>query len=303
MILKFKRNGNSEINTTSLSIFDQFEKERDGYLSEDEFELHTNNLNELNSLEKQIDYLTEALPNYSILKPLKFENQIYQLDYSRYQKSHKELILTKELERLFDHQINNLESTRILNDFYARAETEKYDFTYLKKQSLLAIKESLEFDSFMLGQSSENKKKGNKAYKGGDSIEFMKKDLSFIFVHANLMDNFTSVFEGYRLAKAKREIKAYQGQRNQNTINTNYLGLFIYAFDLDTNTIFKKLQLGVTDKARLFAKAFNLGDSQVENLRKAIGTPKGKVSKPFLKWFEQFGIDPKETRLRPFLPK
>ena len=218
-----KQNISSESKSETIKrfndIFERIKNENNGYLSKNEFELHTNKLKELDSLEEQIDYMNEALPNYSILKPLKFENQIYHLAFTPFDKRFADLILTKEIERLINHKIKKFESTSILNDFYARAATEKHDFKYLKKQSLIAIKNFIGSGSFVSDMHWRYLKQGFKAYKGGDSIKDMKKDLAFIFGRPVLMENFTSLFEGYRLAKVTREIKAFDETKEKSQIN------------------------------------------------------------------------------------
>ena len=260
---------------------------------------HTENLSQIGSLEKQIEYWFEYLPTKSLFKPLKFEDSKYELNFEKYKNSDFQILLAKEIDRLLANEITSFKSFSILNSFYARYETDNNDLTFLKKQAIKEIKEIVnsELDDLKL------RKKGFKAYKGGDSTEIKLKDLSFIFGKPELTQNFKYIYEGYLLAMAEREIKAFEGQRSENTVSTNYIGLFIYAFDLHNNTIFNKLNLGPSDKAKLFAKVFNLGDSQVENLRKAMSSPGGMVSKPFLKWFKQFDIDPKDTELKRFLGK
>ena len=261
-----------------------------------EYILHITKLNELDSLEKQIEYWCEHLPTKSLFQPLKCEDQIFKLKHN---KVHTQILLAKEMDRLDASELYKPISELILDRFYERYDSETNDLTFLKKQAIKEIKEIVndELDDL------KPRKIGFEAYKGGDSMEIKLKDLSFIFWNAEHTENFKYIYEGYLLAMAERVIKASEGQRSENTVSTNYIGFFIYAFDLHNNAIFSKLNLGPSDKAKLFAKVFKLGDSQVENLRKAMSSPGGMVSKPFLKWFKQFDIDPEKTELKRFLGK
>ena len=269
-------------------------KQKDSMKRED-YMLHTAKLKKLDTLEKQIAYWCEHLPEKSLLQPLKFENQVFKFKYN---KGDTQILLAKEMDRLDASEFYKPISDSILDEFYERFDTENHDFKFLKKQAIKEIKETVNFELDDL----DLRKMGFKAYKGGDSIDIKVKDLSFIFSNAEYTENFKYIYEGYLLAKAENEIKASEGQRSKNTVSTNYFGLFIYAFNLHSNVIFNTLELTDTDKAKLFAKVFNLGDSQVENLRKAMSSPsRVMVSKPFLKWFKQFGIDPKDTELKRIL--
>ena len=261
-----------------------------------EYIIHTTKLNELDSLEKQIEYWCEHLPTKSLFHPLKCEDQIFKLKHN---KVHTQILLAKEMDRLDASELYKPISELILDRFYERYDSETNDLTFLKKQAIKEIKEIVndELDDLKL------RKIGFEAYKGGDSMEIKLKDLRFIFFEAEEMEHFKYVYEGYLLAMAEREIKAFEGQRSENTVSTNYYGLFIHAFNLHNNAIFNTLELTDTDKAKLFVKVFNLGDSQIENLRKAMSSPGGMVSKPFLKWFKEFDIDPEKTELRRFLGK
>ena len=264
-----------------------------------EYILHTTKLNEFDSLEKQIEYWCEHLPTKSLFQPLKCEDSKYELDFDRYKTSDILIVLENEINRLQASETDSLLSFSILDSFYERCKSENNDFEPIKTHYIKVINDRVKADYGPMKLI----KHGFRAYKGGDSMEIKLKDLRFIFFEAEEMEHFKYVYEGYLLAMAEREIKAFEGQRSENTVSTNYIGLFIYAFDLHNNTIFNKLNLGPSDKAKLFAKVFNLGDSQVENLRKAMSSPGGMVSKPFLKWFKQFDIDPKDTELRRFLDK
>ena len=272
-------------------------KQKDSMKRED-YMLHTAKLNKLDTLEKKIEYWCEHLPTESLLRPLISEDLKYELYFDRYKKSNIHILLAKEMDRLDASEFYKPISDSILDEFYERFDTENHDFKFLKKQAIKEIKETVNFELDDL----DLRKMGFKAYKGGDSIDIKVKDLSFIFRNPEHTKNFKYIYEGYLLAMAMNEIKASEGQRSENTVRTNYFGLFIYAFNLHRNVIFNTLELTDTDKAKLFAKVFNLGDSQVENLRKAMSSPsRGMVSKPFLKWFKQFGIDPKDTELKRIL--
>ena len=264
-------------------------------MKRDDYKLHTAKLNELNSLEKQIEYWFKHLPKISLFQPLKFKNEEFKFKYN---KDNTQILLAKEMERLDASEFFKPISDSFLDRFYERFDTENKDLTFLKKRAIREIKENINFELDDL----KLRKIGFNAYKGGDSIDLKVKDLSFIFRNPEHTKNFKYIYEGYLLAMAMNEIKASEGQRSENTVSTNYFGLFIYAFNLHRNVIFNTLELTDTDKAKLFAKVFNLGDSQVENLRKAMSSPsRGMVSKPFLKWFKQFGIDPKDTELKRIL--
>ena len=273
-------------------------KQKDSMKRED-YTLHTAKLNKLDTLEKQIAYWCEHLLTESLFRPLISEDLKYELYFDRYKKSDIHILLANEINRLDSNEADRLLNYVILDSFYERYETEKNDLKSIKKHYLKEIKTAASATYGPL----KFRQIGFRSYKGGDSIDIKLLDLSFIFYDDAALENFRYIYEGYLLAMAEREIKASEGQRSDNTISTNYLGLFIYAFDLDSNIIFNNLKMGPSEKAKIFSKVFNLGDSQTENLRKAISSPKGKVSKGFLKWFEQFDIDPKETSLKPFLQK
>jgi hypothetical protein len=293
------------INISKLNDFvETQERIRNGVLLKVDYEKHVDKLKAFSELNEQVKYWIDELTSYSLLKPLKCENLSFSTEYSRHNKTQREYILRMELDRMMTVEIDKFKSTSILISFYARAETEIHDIEFLKKKSLVAIKDVITFGIGFFGDS-EMIKKGYEAYNGGDSLEVTIDDLKFVFKSETLMENFTYIFEGYLLAKAKREIKSYDVVRgaNNSNIKTNYIGLFIYAFGLENSSIFSDLEYGNTHKAKLFAKLFNLRETDSENLRKAMSNPDKKVSKPFLNWFKQFGIDPKDTHLNKYLPK
>jgi hypothetical protein len=186
-------------------FFTDRKKQFEGVLLEDEFKLHTTSLKQLNNDAEIIDYWFQNLSKCSLFTPLTFDNNSYTL--GRY--LNRELLFNKEIERLILFENNEFKSTQVLNDFYARINTELYDFDSIKKHSLQDIKMTIKIGLAFSLNSSRFLKAGYDCYRGGNSLELTKKDLYHQLLYEKKRENFRFLYEGYLLAKAKKEIQAF----------------------------------------------------------------------------------------------
>tara|TARA_R110000851_G_scaffold147857_1_gene287944 strand:- start:118 stop:975 length:858 start_codon:yes stop_codon:yes gene_type:complete len=254
----------------------------------------------LETLEEKIQYWEVNLKYTSLLRPI--SNGTDTINLSLEAKINREtrlLLLKAEIKRL--ENTNDLLSHRLREDFVLLA-SETNNIKLTKKKFIERVSKLIDIDTYK-DLRTQMRKLGFETYKGGRKPDTIVKELNRLSIEINHQLMFKDIYEGYKLAELKEDIKDTKNVVQNNQVSTNYIGLFIHAFGLENSSIFSDLKYGNTDKAKLFAKLFNLRETDSENLRKAIYSPNGKVSKPFLNWFKQFGIDPKDTHLNKYLPK
>ncbi|PCJ63777.1 MAG: hypothetical protein COA58_15660 [Bacteroidetes bacterium] len=266
---------------------------------------HYNALEEIEEFEDKVAYWNEHLNELDLFKQLyvrKKDNSEILLTLLPYVRSSKlDLFLIQNIIR--EHFENkSMRGHQIIKDFLEEIENleiiEESQRHYIEKIDSMNIPNP---KRPIYGGNFEEI--GYKSFAGRYDVETACKKIYNSTINKGLtVQKVLSAFDGFCMAYARKSIKDYKQKIEQKySIPTNYIGLFIYAFGLENKTEFKDLKLNATDIAKIYTKAFNLEDNQVENIRKVWASP--KVSKPFLQWFKQFGIDPKDTHLKPFLPK
>jgi hypothetical protein len=261
---------------------------------------HVKELLNLKTIEEKISYWLGNVKYKSMLLPFSNGTDTINLTLEPSFNREKRLLLLKaEIQRL--DNTNDLISHRVKEDFEMLA-SETNDIKLTKNKFKERISKVIDIGAYG-DLPTQMRKLGFDQYKGGRKLDTIVKELNLLSFGIKHQRMFRDIYDGYKLAELHGDIDSYvETETNTNSISTNYIGLFIFAFGLENSSIFNKLQYGNTDKAKLFVKLFNLAETDNENLRKAIYSPEGKISKPFLKWFKQFGIDPKDTHLNKYLP-
>ena len=95
--------------------FDAICRARKNELLEEEFSTHTKKLEEINTLEKKINYWCDNLPTYSLLKPLSYETEVYKLNSIRLTRKERDLLFSSEINRLINNELDTFCSTSILS--------------------------------------------------------------------------------------------------------------------------------------------------------------------------------------------